>query len=90
LALTTSYFSTVTASTATLAAGVSGQIKTFVMFEESGNMVITVANQVGAVQALSHSMQPVKVAHYNISTPNGSVLAITVPHSPNQNSLTLK
>jgi hypothetical protein len=27
-----------------LAAGVSGQIKTFVMFQESGNMVITVAN----------------------------------------------
>jgi len=44
LALTTSYFSTVTASTATLAAGVNGQIKTFVMYEESGNMVITVAN----------------------------------------------
>lgn len=44
LALTTSYFSTVTASTATLAAGVNGQIKTFVMYAESGNMVITVAN----------------------------------------------
>jgi hypothetical protein len=44
LALTTSYFSTVTASTATLAAGVNGQIKTFIMYEESGNMVITVAN----------------------------------------------
>jgi hypothetical protein len=44
LALTTSYFSTVTATTATLAAGVNGQIKTFVMFAESGNMVITVAN----------------------------------------------
>jgi hypothetical protein len=44
LALTTSYFSTVTASTATLAAGVNGQIKTFAMYEESGNMVITVAN----------------------------------------------
>jgi hypothetical protein len=44
LALTTSYFSTVTASTATLAAGVNGQIKTFVMYEQSGNMVITVAN----------------------------------------------
>jgi hypothetical protein len=44
LSLTTSYFSTVTASTATLAAGVNGQIKTFVMYEESGNMVITVAN----------------------------------------------
>jgi len=44
LALTTSYFSTVTNSTATLAAGVSGQIKTFVMYQESGNMVITVTN----------------------------------------------
>jgi hypothetical protein len=44
LALTTSYFSTVTNETATLAAGVNGQIKTFVMYEESGNMVITVAN----------------------------------------------
>ena len=44
LALTTSYFSTVTSQTATLAAGVNGQIKTFVMYQESGNMVITVAN----------------------------------------------
>jgi hypothetical protein len=44
LALTTSYFSTVTATTATLAAGVAGQIKTFVMFAESGDMVITVSN----------------------------------------------
>lgn len=44
LALTTSYFSTVTATTATLAAGVNGQVKTFVMFAESGNMVITVTN----------------------------------------------
>ena len=44
LALTTSYFSTVTNSTATLAAGVSGQIKTFVMVQQSGNMVITVTN----------------------------------------------
>ena len=44
LALTTSWFSTVASTTATLAAGVSGQIKTFAMFEESGNMVITVAN----------------------------------------------
>ena len=44
LALTTSYFSTVTASTATLAAGVNGQIKTFVMYLQSGDMVITVAN----------------------------------------------
>jgi hypothetical protein len=44
LALTTSYFSTVTSTTATLAAGVNGQIKTFAMFAESGNMVITVTN----------------------------------------------
>ena len=44
LALTTSYFSTVTNTTATLAAGVNGQIKVFAMYEESGNMVITVAN----------------------------------------------
>jgi hypothetical protein len=44
LELTTSWFSTVTSTTATLAAGVSGQIKTFAMFQESGNMVITVAN----------------------------------------------
>ena len=44
LALTTSYFSTVTSSTATLAAGVSGQIKTFAMYSASGNMVITVTN----------------------------------------------
>jgi hypothetical protein len=44
LALTTSYFSTVTATTATLATGVAGQIKTFAMFAESGNMVITVTN----------------------------------------------
>ena len=44
LALTTSFFSTVTAETATLAAGVNGQIKTFAMFLASGNMVITVTN----------------------------------------------
>ena len=44
LALTTSYFSTVTAETATLAAGVNGQIKTFAMFLGSGHMVITVTN----------------------------------------------
>jgi hypothetical protein len=44
LALTTSYFTTVTAETATLAAGVNGQIKTFAMFLASGNMVITVTN----------------------------------------------
>ena len=44
LALTTSFFSTVTAETATLAAGVNGQIKTFAMYLASGNMVITVTN----------------------------------------------
>jgi hypothetical protein len=44
LALTTSYFTTVSASTASLAAGAAGQIKTFAMYSASGNMVITVAN----------------------------------------------
>lgn len=44
LALTTSYFSTATAETATLAAGVAGQIKTFAMYADSGDMVITVTN----------------------------------------------
>ena len=44
LALTTSYFSTVTSETATLAAGVNGQIKIFAMYEQSGDMVITVTN----------------------------------------------
>ena len=44
LALTTSYFSTSAAETATLAAGVNGQIKTFAMFADSGDMVITVTN----------------------------------------------
>jgi hypothetical protein len=44
LALTTSYFSTAAAETATLAAGVAGQIKTFAMFADSGDMVITVTN----------------------------------------------
>jgi hypothetical protein len=44
LAVTASYFSTVTGSTATLAAGVAGQIKTFAMFADSGDMVITVSN----------------------------------------------
>ena len=44
LAVTTSYFSTVTASTATLAAGVPGQIKTLAMYSASGNMRITVSN----------------------------------------------
>jgi len=44
LALTTSYFSTGAAETATLAAGVNGQIKTFAMYADSGDMVITVTN----------------------------------------------
>jgi hypothetical protein len=44
LALTTSYFSTAAAETATLAAGVSGQIKTFAMYADAGDMVITVTN----------------------------------------------
>jgi hypothetical protein len=44
LSVTTSYFSTVAASTATLAAGVNGQVKTLAMYSASGNMVITVTN----------------------------------------------
>ena len=44
LTKTTSYFSTGSAETATLAAGVAGQVKVFAMFADTGNMVITVAN----------------------------------------------
>lgn len=44
LAVTTSYFSTSAAETATLAAGVPGQIKVFAMTADSGDMVITVTN----------------------------------------------
>ena len=44
LSLTTSYFSTAAAETATLAAGVQGQIKTFAMYATTGDMVITVTN----------------------------------------------
>lgn len=44
LAVNTSYFSTTGASTATLAAGVSGQVKTFAMYTDGGDMVITVTN----------------------------------------------
>lgn len=44
LALTTSYFTTAAAETATLAAGVNGQIKTFAMLGDGGDMVITVTN----------------------------------------------
>jgi hypothetical protein len=44
LTKTTSYFSTATAETATLAAGVDGQVKVFAMAENLGDMVITVTN----------------------------------------------
>jgi hypothetical protein len=44
LRLPVSYFSTAAAETATLAAGVNGQIKTFAMYARVGNMVITVTN----------------------------------------------
>jgi hypothetical protein len=44
LGKTTSYFSTSAAETATLAAGVAGQIKVFAMYADSGDMVITVSN----------------------------------------------
>jgi len=44
LAVTASYFTTTGASTATLAAGTAGQIKTFMMAGDGGDMVITVTN----------------------------------------------
>lgn len=44
LLVTASYFTTVTASTATLAAGTAGLIKTFMMVADGGDMVITVTN----------------------------------------------
>ena len=44
LALTTSFFSTSTAWTSTLAAGVNGQIKTLAMYADGGDMVTTVTN----------------------------------------------
>lgn len=44
LLLTASYFTTTTAETATLAAGTAGQVKTFMMVGQSGDMVITVTN----------------------------------------------
>lgn len=40
----TSYFTTAAAETATLAAGTDGQIKTFAMVADGGDMVITVTN----------------------------------------------
>lgn len=42
--VTSSYFSTAAAETATLAAGVPGQVKVFAMYANSGDMVITVSN----------------------------------------------
>jgi hypothetical protein len=44
LTKTTSYFSTATAETATLAAGSPGQVKVFAMYADLGDMVITVTN----------------------------------------------
>jgi hypothetical protein len=44
LTVTASHFTTVTAETATLAAGTEGQIKTLMMVADGGDMVITVAN----------------------------------------------
>ena len=44
LRLTTSYFSTAAAETATLAAGTDGQVKVFAMAATTGDMVITVTN----------------------------------------------
>lgn len=44
LLLTASYFTTTTAETATVAAGTEGQIKTFMMKGDGGDMVITVTN----------------------------------------------
>ena len=44
LTRTTSYFSTSTTETATLAAGSPGQVKVFAMYAQSGTMTITVTN----------------------------------------------
>jgi len=44
LATSASYFTTAAAETATLAAGVNGQVKTLMMVATSGDMVITVTN----------------------------------------------
>jgi hypothetical protein len=44
LLLTASYFTTVAAETATLAAGTTGLIKTFMMEGDGGDMVLTVTN----------------------------------------------
>jgi len=44
LTVDTSYFITAAAETATLAAGVAGQVKKFAMYTNGGDMVITVSN----------------------------------------------
>jgi len=44
LSVIASYFTTTAAETATLAAGTNGQIKTFMMVADGGDMVITVTN----------------------------------------------
>jgi len=44
LTTTASYFTTVSSATATLAAGADGQVKTFMMVADGGDMVITVNN----------------------------------------------
>jgi len=44
LSVTASYFGTLVPSTATLGAGTTGQIKTFMMLSDGGDMVITVTN----------------------------------------------
>jgi hypothetical protein len=44
LGVSDSYFSTSAAETATLPAGIKGQVKTLAMFADSGDMVITVTN----------------------------------------------
>lgn len=44
LGVSDSYFSTSTAETATLPAGVNGQVKVLAMYADSGDMVITVTN----------------------------------------------
>ena len=44
LSVAATYFSTLAPSTATLAAGTAGQIKTFMMVADAGDMVVTVAN----------------------------------------------
>ena len=44
LLVTATYFTTIAAETGTLAAGTNGQIKTFMMVADGGDMVITVTN----------------------------------------------